>query len=74
VSSGAFVFRLLNFQAVRASLFVLVLFQVADTEVAETPQAGPNWRLVGMMLDRISFLAFSVIYFVLLIVYYLYYL
>ncbi|KDR17730.1 uncharacterized protein LOC110831491 [Zootermopsis nevadensis] len=49
--------------------------QTADSEGVETPpQGGPNWRLVGTMLDRIGFLAFSVTYFVLLITYYLYYL
>jgi hypothetical protein len=52
-----------------------VSVQVADREGDETPsRVGPNWRLVGTVLDRISFLVYSVIYFVLLIKYYLYYL
>jgi hypothetical protein len=49
--------------------------QVADMENFETSsEVGPNWHLIGRMLDRMSFLAFAVTYFVLLIVYYLYYL
>jgi hypothetical protein len=49
--------------------------QVADTEGAETStQMGSNWRLIGSLLDRISFITFSVIYCVLFIAYYSYYL
>ncbi|XP_023726357.1 neuronal acetylcholine receptor subunit alpha-5 isoform X2 [Cryptotermes secundus] len=49
--------------------------QVADRDDFETSsEVGPNWRLIGRLLDRMSFLAFTVTYFVLLIVYYLYYL
>jgi len=55
-------------------VFVHISVQVMDTEGDEaSSEVVPTWRLVGRLLDRISFLAFSVIYFILLIAYYLYY-
>jgi hypothetical protein len=49
--------------------------QVAGMDDLDTSsEVGPNWRLIGRLVDRMSFLAFAVTYFVLLIVYYLYYL
>jgi hypothetical protein len=55
--------------------FVRIIFvQVADMDDSETSEVRPNWRLIGRLVDRMSFLTFAVTYFVLLIVYYLYYL
>jgi hypothetical protein len=59
--------------------FLLCFFynsvQVTDTEGTETSsQIGSNWSLIGRLLDRISFITFSVIYCVLFIAYYSYYL